>query len=219
MRREPRAFRDRPAPRAPRPQGRDRREGRHGDPGKCGPGGTKGPTGAKGATGAKGVTGSKGATGSKGVTGAKGTTGTKGATGAKGATGISGVLGATVAASETTTSVTYANLTTVGPAVTVTIPASGNAMVTVTAFESNNVSGSQNNMGFAISGATVRAASDAQAFSVLRGGSQGAIAVQGTATFYVTGLTPGSTTFTAKYDVTGGTGTFANRSIVVVPLP
>ena len=112
---------------------------------------------------------------------------------------------------------TYANLTTVGPAVTVTIPASGNAMVT--AFESNNVSGSQNNMGFAISGATVRAASDAQAFSVLRGGSQGAIAVQGTATFYVTGLTPGSTTFTAKYDVTGGTGTFANRSIVVVPLP
>jgi hypothetical protein len=35
----------------------------------------------------------------------------------------------------------------------------------------------------------------------------------------VTGLTPGSTTFTAKYDVTGGTGTFANRSIVVVPLP
>ena len=65
----------------------------------------------------------------------------------------------------------------------------------------------------------MRAASDTQAFSVLRGGSQGAIAVQGTATFYVTGLTPGSTTFTAKYDVTGGTGTFANRSIVVVPLP
>ena len=84
-----------------------------------------------------------------------------------------------------------------------TIPASGNAMVTVTTFVSNNNSGSQSNMGFAISGATVRAASNTQAFSVVRGGSQGNIAVQGTATFYVTGLTPGSTTFTAKYDVDG----------------
>jgi hypothetical protein len=74
-------------------------------------------------------------------------------------------------------------------------------------------------MGFAISGATVRAASNTQAFSVVRGGSQGNIAVQGSATFYVTGLTPGSTTFTAKYDVDGGTGTFVNRTIVVVPLP
>ena len=56
-------------------------------------------------------------------------------------------------------------------------------------------------MGFAISGATVRAASDTQAFSLLRGGAQGAVALQGSATFYVTGLTAGSTTFTAKYDV------------------
>jgi hypothetical protein len=74
-------------------------------------------------------------------------------------------------------------------------------------------------MGFAISGATTRAASDTQAFSVLRGAGQGAIAAQGSATFYVTGLTAGSTTFTAKYDVTLGTGTFANRTIIVVPLP
>jgi hypothetical protein len=91
--------------------------------------------------------------------------------------------------------------------------------VTVTAFESNGSSGNQNNMGFAISGATVRAASDTQAFSLLRGGAQGAVAHQGSATFYVTGLTAGSTTFTAKYDVTAGTGTFANRTIIVVPLP
>ena len=74
-------------------------------------------------------------------------------------------------------------------------------------------------MGFAISGATVRAASNTQALSLLRGGAQGAVALQGSATFYVTGLTAGSTTFTAKYDVTTGTGTFVNRTIIVVPLP
>ena len=42
---------------------------------------------------------------------------------------------------------------------------------------------------------------------------------QGSATFYVTGLTAGSNTFTAKYRVDAGTGTFANRTIVVIPLP
>jgi hypothetical protein len=73
-------------------------------------------------------------------------------------------------------------------------------------------------MGFAISGATTRAASDAQALALVRGGSQGAVATQSSATFFVTGLTPGSTTFTAKYDVNGGTGTFANRTIVVIPI-
>jgi hypothetical protein len=41
---------------------------------------------------------------------------------------------------------------------------------------------------------------------------------QGSGTYLVTGLTPGPTTFTAKYRVTSGQGTFAMRSIVVVPL-
>ena len=53
----------------------------------------------------------------------------------------------------------------------------------------------------------------------LRGAGPGAIAAQGSATIYVTGLTAGSTTFTAKYDVTTGTGTFVNRTIIIVPLP
>jgi hypothetical protein len=34
----------------------------------------------------------------------------------------------------------------------------------------------------------------------------------------VTGLAPGSTTFTAKYRVTAGEGSFGMRSIIVVPL-
>ena len=42
--------------------------------------------------------------------------------------------------------------------------------------------------------------------------------VQGSATFYVSGLTAGSNTFTAKYRGTVGTATFSNRSITVIPL-
>jgi len=42
---------------------------------------------------------------------------------------------------------------------------------------------------------------------------------QGSATYLVTGLSPGSTTFTAQYRVTSGEGQFSMRSIVVIPLP
>ncbi|MBI3358540.1 MAG: hypothetical protein HY037_02980 [Nitrospirae bacterium] len=42
---------------------------------------------------------------------------------------------------------------------------------------------------------------------------------QVSATFYVTGLTAGSNTFTAKYKTSAGTATFVNRNIVVIPLP
>jgi len=50
------------------------------------------------------------------------------------------------------------------------------------------------------------------------GSSGGTGFVQASATFYVTGLTPGTYTFTAKYRTTGGTATFANRNIIVQPL-
>jgi len=125
-----------------------------------------------------------------------------------------------VATSQTTMSTTYADIPsgTVGPAVTVTIAASGKAIVTVTALETNSTNSAQSNMGFAISGATTRAAADTQALSLLNGGSQHPT-TQSSATFFVTGLTAGSTTFTAKYSVSAGTGTFANRTIVVIPLP
>jgi hypothetical protein len=102
--------------------------------------------------------------------------------------------------------------------VTVTISASGNALVTVTGLETNNNNGGQSNMGFAISGATTRAASDTQALSFLNGGNQHQT-VQNSASFFVTGLSAGSTTFTAKYDASLGTSTFANRTIIVIPLP
>ncbi|HYY64340.1 MAG TPA: hypothetical protein VE688_06990 [Gaiellaceae bacterium] len=122
-----------------------------------------------------------------------------------------------MATSQTTTSTTYTDLTTAGPAATVTIPASGNALVIVTSSETNSGSSGGAFMSYAVSGATTVAAADARAFSFVNGGNQ-AQTVQGSATFYVTGLTAGSNTFTAKYRATVGTATFANRSITVIPL-
>jgi hypothetical protein len=42
---------------------------------------------------------------------------------------------------------------------------------------------------------------------------------QGSGTYLVTGLAPGSTTFTAKYRASAGEGSFGMRSIIVVPQP
>jgi hypothetical protein len=68
-------------------------------------------------------------------------------------------------------------------------------------------------MGFAVSGATTIAAADANSISV-----NGTTPLQVKNFFVVTGLTAGSNTFTAKYKAETATGgTFANRSIVVLP--
>jgi hypothetical protein len=99
----------------------------------------------------------------------------------------------------------------------VTISASGKALVIVTSSETNSGSSGGAFMGFAVSGSTTVAASDAQAFSFVNGGNQAQV-IQGSGTFYVSGLTAGSNTFTAKYRATVGTATFANRSITVIPL-
>ena len=40
-----------------------------------------------------------------------------------------------------------------------------------------------------------------------------------TAVHYVTGLTPGDNTFTLAYRVSGNSGTFTGRNIVVIPMP
>jgi hypothetical protein len=41
--------------------------------------------------------------------------------------------------------------------------------------------------------------------------------MQGSATYFITGLTPGSTTFTLQYKaIGGGTSTISNRSIMVI---
>jgi hypothetical protein len=72
-------------------------------------------------------------------------------------------------------------------------------------------------MSYAISGATVSAATDTIALTFA---SQVAANLGQLSAGYIRGgLTAGSNTFTAKYRVNAGTGTFVNRSITVFPLP
>lgn len=116
---------------------------------------------------------------------------------------------ATVATSETTTSGSYVDLTTPGPAVTVETGTV--AEVTVGGHIQQSAAGITSYMTYAVSGATTVAAADLPAVGV----SNNAIVIASRTTV-VTGLTPGSNVFTAKYKVNGaGTGTFMNRTIHV----
>jgi len=105
-----------------------------------------------------------------------------------------------------------------GPSVTVVIPASGNALVTLT----GNLTPSAGGTAYMAFNAPGSNASDSLALiksSTLVGESG---SMQASATYYVTGLTPGaSQTFTAVYksDSNSSTATFSNRQIIVHPLP
>jgi hypothetical protein len=119
---------------------------------------------------------------------------------------------ATVATSETTTSATYVDLTTTTDSVTLNVPSSGMVLVALYAALTNSAA-NYSNVGFALSGANTVAAADTMALSF-----NGTSFLVASAVFQLTGLTPGSTTFKMKYDVTSGTGTFKNRRISVTPL-
>jgi hypothetical protein len=122
---------------------------------------------------------------------------------------------ASVATSQTTTSTSYTDLATSGPAVTV--KTDSKALVTLTCLVSNNGTNNNSYMGFAVSGATTVAAADTAALRVQA--SSNIPSLQLSVTIPVTGLTAGSNTFTAKYRVDGGTGTWQSRSISVVGIP
>lgn len=134
-----------------------------------------------------------------------------------------GAQAARVATGETTTSTSYTDLSTGGPAVTVTV--GNNGMVLVTIYCYGIASGNASAYALAsvaISGANTVAAADAGASNVTiknQTSSTGSTGdVSHTASVLLTGLTPGSTTFTMKYRVTAGTGTFTERKISVIPL-
>lgn len=118
-----------------------------------------------------------------------------------------------VATSQTTTSTSYVDLTTVGPTVTATTGTI--AVVIFTAAVSNSGVNSATDVSVAVSGATSIAASDAWR-TVLDGVTAGNVnRVAGFHTF--TTLTAGSNTFTVKYKVGTGTGTFSDRELLVIP--
>ena len=122
--------------------------------------------------------------------------------------------GNTVATAETTTSTSYTDLATNGPARTVVTGTA--AFVILTCQIQNNTAGGVSFMGFTVSSATTIAAADSRAFyfeSNAAGDRMRASAV-----VFVSNLTAGSNVFTAAYRVSAGTGTFAVRDISVIPL-
>ena len=118
-----------------------------------------------------------------------------------------------VTTSETTSSTSFTDLATAGPAVTVTTGTS--ALVIVSANLSNDTAGAFAFMGYAISSATTVAADN----SIALGFESNASGDQLYASWahLKSGLMAGSNVFTAKYSVDAGTGTFRYRYITVIP--
>jgi len=129
----------------------------------------------------------------------------------------SGVQTAFVATQESTGSSTYTDLTTTTDQVTVTVGASGIAMVFLHCEISASGTGDICYVSYAVSGANTIAASDEYALQ-FKNYVSGARGAYGT-TMVHTGLNPGSTTFKMKYkDVSPNTGSFQYRRITVMPL-
>jgi hypothetical protein len=121
---------------------------------------------------------------------------------------------ALVATSEGTTSATYTDLTTAGPAVTITTGTK--ALVIITGKLNTNTSATTVFYGFDVSGATTIAATDSSALGTT--GSHTARAYQSSFVTQVT-VNAGSNTFTSKYRADGSTNAqFANREIIVIDL-
>lgn len=123
---------------------------------------------------------------------------------------------AVVATQETTTSTSYTDLATVGPEVTHVVPASGEVKVTIRCGASNGNSNAYAFASVALSGGNTVAASDDFCWSNRDDGTTSYI--ETAQVLVLTGLTPGSTTFTMKYKVNAGTGTYYRRAILVEDL-
>lgn len=121
---------------------------------------------------------------------------------------------ATVATAQTTSSTSFTDLATVGPAVTVT---TGTAALVWAVVRCQHSSGTaENSWAVEVSGAsTVAASNDWRGLqSGVSSGNPNRFGV----CHLFTNLTAGSNTFTIKYKTTGATATFQDRDIIVVPL-
>jgi len=123
-----------------------------------------------------------------------------------------------VGTKQNTTSSTYTDLTTAGPAVTLT---TGTKALVIVSFEGTNRAGNRSAwMSFDISGATTVAATDTNALKITQSTLDWEPFRASSATL-VTGLTAGSNVFTAKYrsdTITTCTADFAYREIVVIDM-
>lgn len=120
---------------------------------------------------------------------------------------------AEVAASESTTSTSYADLESIGPSVTVT---SGvRALIIMKASISNSVVNNQSFISYAISGSTTQSATDT--LSLTTDGVTEDKTHSRCMILMQEDLTPGEMTYTMKYKVNSGIGTFSDRFIGVWP--
>jgi hypothetical protein len=114
----------------------------------------------------------------------------------------------------------YVDLPTVGPTLPVTVPGSGQVLVSVASGMIGVPGGTSCYMSYAVSGvpANTRAASDATA--VILGAGNGQL-LRASAASELTGLTPETITLTAKYKTSAAnvTCTYSNRTIIAIPLP
>lgn len=133
-------------------------------------------------------------------------------------------VSASVSTIESTSSVTYTDLATIGPAVSCIVGASGSALVQVTA-EMHVAGAVPGGLGaFASYLITqsdgtnvVTSPADNDSVWVESTDTANNTVVRATATSFRTGILPGLTTFTMKYRSLGSTVTFAARNIVVTP--
>jgi hypothetical protein len=116
-----------------------------------------------------------------------------------------------------TTSTVYVDLTTVGPSTTLVVPPSGRVLLSVATGEVANAGSTSCLMSYEATGANTLVASDANA--VILGG---VTRQRASALSVLSGLTPGSTTFTAQCKAQGSGSvscSFSDGAILAVPLP
>ena len=123
---------------------------------------------------------------------------------------------ATVSSEQSTTSTSFTDLATAGPAVTLTTGTK--ALVIVSArIRLQGGYGDNAYMGYAVSGASTVAAAQATSLSNSIDNSSYYSKVRASAAT-ITTLTAGSNTFTAKYSTDGNTGYYTDRQIIVIDL-
>lgn len=120
---------------------------------------------------------------------------------------------ATVITAETSTSTSFTDLATAGPAVTVDTLTQ--ATVILSCRQSNSNAGNSARMGYAVSGDTTTAASDNEAVVAISLVANGITLTSG---IFRPVLTAGSNTFTSKYRCGANTGSWSSRDIYVFPV-
>lgn len=120
---------------------------------------------------------------------------------------------ASVATSQGTTSTTYTDLATAGPAVTIT-SVYDRALIFWSAGKFSNVAGNGVGCTVAITGATTLAAADSNGVNAsdVAGSGFGDESMQ----FIIATINPGSNTYTMKYRATGSTANFQRRRLYVI---